>query len=88
MLRASDSLAAFGGDEFAILITDVGGPDAAIEAANRVRAEIEASVGIALYPEHGEDPETLLVHAGDAMHAAKHAHSGHALFDRATHARA
>ncbi len=83
VLRASDSLAAFGGGEFAILITDVGGPDAAIEAANRVRAEIEASVGIALYPEHGEDPETLLVHAGDALHAAKHAHSGHALFDRA-----
>ena len=52
--------------------------------------EVEASVGIALYPEHGEDPETLLLHADVAMHAAKHAHSGHALFDSAPrpHARA
>ena len=33
--------------------------------------EVEASVGIALYPEHGEDPETLLQHADVAMYAAK-----------------
>jgi len=93
-LRAGDSVARLGGDEFAVLVTDVGGPDAAVEAAGRVRAaiaerleleeigvEIEASVGIALYPEHGEDPETLLQHADVAMYAAKHAHSGHALYD-------
>jgi EAL domain-containing protein (putative c-di-GMP-specific phosphodiesterase class I)/GGDEF domain-containing protein len=86
-LRASDSVAHLGGDAFAVLVTDVGGPDAAIEAANRVRAEHEASVGIALYPQHGEDPETLLEHAGVARRAAEQARSGHALFERDTLAR-
>ncbi len=93
-LRAGDSVARLGGDEFAVLITDVRDREAAVEATARVRAaiaqrlelegigvEVEASVGIALYPEHGEDPETLLQHADVAMYTAKRAHSGHALYD-------
>ena len=36
-----------------------------------IGVEVEASVGIALYPEHGEDPETLLQHADVAMYVAK-----------------
>ena len=46
-----------------------------------IGVEVEASVGIALYPEHGEDPETLLQHADVAMYTAKRAHCGHALYD-------
>src|SRR3954451_7853400 len=93
-LRAGDSVARMGGDEFAVLITDVRDREAAVEATARVRAaiaqrlelegigvEVEASVGIALYPEHGGDPETLLQHADVAMYTAKHAHSGHAIYD-------
>jgi diguanylate cyclase (GGDEF)-like protein len=96
-LRASDSVARLGGDEFAVLITDIDGVEDALEATARVRAavserleleeigvEVEASVGIALYPEHGEDPETLLQHADVAMYAAKQAHSGHAVYDGAS----
>jgi diguanylate cyclase len=95
-LRGSDSVARLGGDEFAVLVTDVSGVEDALEAAARVRAaiserldleeigvEVEASVGIALYPEHGDDPETLLQHADVAMYAAKQAHSGHAVYDGA-----
>ncbi len=98
-LRASDSVARLGGDEFAVLLTDIGGTEDALDAATRVRAaiserleledigvEIEASVGIALYPEHGEDPETLLQHADVAMYTAKRAHSGQALYDGTTDA--
>jgi diguanylate cyclase (GGDEF)-like protein len=95
-LRASDSVARLGGDEFAILVTGIGGVEDALDAAARVRAaisqrlelegigvEVDASVGIALYPEHGEDPETLLQHADVAMYTAKRAHSGHAVYDGA-----
>jgi diguanylate cyclase (GGDEF)-like protein len=98
-VRASDSVARLGGDEFAVLLTDVGGVEDALDAAARVRAaisrrleledigvEIEASVGIALFPEHGEDPEMLLQHADVAMYTAKRAHSGHALYDGASDA--
>jgi diguanylate cyclase (GGDEF)-like protein len=93
-LRAGDSVARLGGDEFAVLLGDVGGVEDALDAAARIRRaiserleledlgiEVEASVGIALYPEHGEDPETLLQHADVAMYTAKRAHSGHAVYD-------
>src|SRR4051794_670320 len=96
-VRVSDSVARLGGDEFAVLLADVDSADDALDAATRVRAaiaerlelegigvEVEASVGVALYPQHGEDPETLLQHADVAMYTAKHAHSGHALYDGAT----
>ena len=54
-----------------------------------IGVEVEASVGIALYPEHGEDPETLLQRADVAMYAAKRARSGSAVYgDEVTATRA
>jgi diguanylate cyclase (GGDEF)-like protein len=92
-LRESDSVARLGGDEFAVLLADVDGPDGARLAAGRVReavserfelegigVEVEASVGIALFPEHGSDPEALLQRADVAMYAAKQAHCGLELY--------
>lgn len=38
-------------------------------------------MGIALFPAHGDDPETLLQHADIAMYIAKQAHSGYAIYD-------
>jgi diguanylate cyclase (GGDEF)-like protein len=35
--------------------------------------DVSASMGVAIFPEHGEDPETLLAHADQAMYAAKRA---------------
>jgi diguanylate cyclase (GGDEF)-like protein len=94
-VRGSDSVARLGGDEFAVLVQGVYGPEDAVEAAERIRAavserlelagigvEVEASLGIALYPEHGDDPETLLQHADVAMYSAKESHLGVCLYER------
>lgn len=93
-LRAGDSVARLGGDEFAVLVTGIRSSEDAVEASVRVRraiaerleleeigVEVEASVGIALFPAHGDDPETLLQHADIAMYIAKQAHSGYAIYD-------
>jgi diguanylate cyclase (GGDEF)-like protein len=83
-VRHGDLLARLGGDEFALLLADVSGAAGAIEVAGRVKDVlhdefvlggvpllVEASVGIALFPEHGHDAETLLQAADIAMYAAK-----------------
>ncbi len=88
-IRAADSVARLGGDEFAVLVD----ADGAADVAERIRAavserleldgvgvEIEASLGIARFPEHGRDAEELLQRADVAMYAAKQAHSGVATY--------
>ncbi len=92
-LRDSDTVARLGGDEFAVLLPD---SDAcgAVAAAHKLRAaldapvpieghvlHVEASVGIALCPEHGTDAATLLSHADVAMYAAKRQRSGFTVYD-------
>ncbi len=42
---------------------------------------MEAGIGLALYPEHGNDPDELLQHADIAMYVAKDTHAGFMLFD-------
>ncbi len=92
-LRVSDTVARLNGDEFAVLLPEVDDDLSAAAAATKVRealavpfpveqleVEMEATAGIALYPDHGEDPETLLQHAEVAMYNAKHSHSGHELY--------
>ena len=87
-LRGSDMLARLGGDEFAVLLpaADEAG---ALLAVGRVLdslgapvvvegqpLEVLASVGVALYPEHGDDAATLLRHADIAMYVAKRGGDG------------
>jgi diguanylate cyclase len=43
--------------------------------------DVEASIGVALYPDHGNDPEELLQRADIAMYRAKETHAGYMLFD-------
>ncbi|GAA5785450.1 putative bifunctional diguanylate cyclase/phosphodiesterase [Chitiniphilus shinanonensis] len=45
------------------------------------RLELGASMGVALYPEHGDSGDLLLRHAEVAMYAAKRQHQSHALYD-------
>jgi len=84
-----DTVARLGGDEFAILVTDVRHVRQSLDVAERVRAalaepfrhdgmsfEIEASIGIALHPDHGHDFETLLQRADVAMYVAKERSTG------------
>jgi len=94
VVRPTDTVARLGGDEFALLIPDVVQPDAGILLAERIsRAlqdpfvidglplEAEASIGIALYPVHGEDVETLLQRADVAMYVAKETKTHYAVYD-------
>ena len=84
IVRQTDSVARIGGDEFIVLITDIDGETSLItkiesllnEASrplqfNRHQIATGASIGIALYPDHGDDAETLLHHADQAMYQAK-----------------
>jgi diguanylate cyclase (GGDEF)-like protein len=82
-IRRSDTAARLGGDEFAIILPDVDEEDACMIAENvhtavrqplildGHRVDIDASIGIALYPTHGTDASLLLRRADIAMYQAK-----------------
>ena len=85
-LRDSDTAARIGGDEFAVIMTDVSGTDNALRLATELvaalrqpydlpqgRAQISASIGIAHYPLHASTVEALMRFADGAMYRAKHA---------------
>ena len=84
LLREGDTVCRQGGDEFAIVLTDVGASAGAAQAVERVmtlsnrRASIgghelpmSMSVGVAMFPQDGEDFETLMQCADTAMYRAK-----------------
>ncbi|HEY5355102.1 MAG TPA: bifunctional diguanylate cyclase/phosphodiesterase [Streptosporangiaceae bacterium] len=88
-VRPGDVVARLGGDEFAVLLPAVRTITVATEVAARLRAalaepvrlegmsfEIEASVGIALYPDDGVTVEVLLQRADVAMYLAKERRTG------------
>ncbi len=93
LTRDSDTLARLGGDEFAVLLPDCDTQCAMVIVRKILDAldqqillegqEVIAtgSIGIAIYPEHGNEINTLLRHADIAMNEAKHDNSGYALFD-------
>jgi len=93
-LREMDTVARLGGDEFVILLPEVDDAPGASVVAQRVldalhlpfdvrgiELAVEASIGIACYPEHGDDPGALLQHADVAMYAAKEARGTYAIYD-------
>jgi diguanylate cyclase (GGDEF)-like protein/PAS domain S-box-containing protein len=93
-LRSSDTVARLGGDEFGVLLPDASIPEDVLRAVTRMQAAIadpiilhglslslEASIGIALYPDDGMDVETLLRCADGAMYHAKEEKSGWAFYD-------
>jgi diguanylate cyclase (GGDEF)-like protein len=93
-LRESDTVARLGGDEFAILLPRGGDTGDSERVAEKIRAaigapltlkdgltlEVEASVGIARFPEHGREPHELLRCADVAMYVAKAARSGQVVY--------
>jgi diguanylate cyclase (GGDEF)-like protein len=93
VLREVDTVARLGGDEFGLILRNVTGQEEILRVVDRItstleqpfivedlRLDIEASIGIALYPEHGADAETLMQRADVAMYVAKGTHSGHAIY--------
>ncbi len=84
-LRLTDTICRLGGDEFVVLLEEINHPEAAARVANLIidtlneawqlsggqEARIGASVGIALFPEHGSAPDELIQHADTALYQAK-----------------
>ncbi len=89
--RGAEIIARLGGDEFVILLTAEAGAEAAraAEVAQRVIAsltepfevgasflQINTSIGVSLYPQHGADADELLKNADTALYSAKRAGRG------------
>lgn len=86
-IRSSDIAARYGGEEFAVVLPGLRAEDATrvaerIRTASRARPLIwigsvpistTVSLGVAAYPEHGEDPVELLRRADEALYRAKRA---------------
>ncbi len=83
-LRTVDTVARLGGDEFLALLPDIASAADAEQAARRIleaiarpfsirnhRLACSCSIGIALFPDHGPDGETLIRNADAAMYSAK-----------------
>lgn len=93
-LRGADTVARTGGDEFAILLPPPSDVAAALAAARKVRTALripfvvegetetaEASIGIAIFPDHARDADDLRRAADLAMYAAKRTDRDVALYD-------
>ncbi len=85
-VRAEDTVSRFGGDEFGIVLATADAADDCAQVAAKVlrvlalpfdldgvRVQVSASVGAALFPDHGDDIATLVARADGAMYAAKKA---------------
>ncbi len=98
-VRGMDTVARFGGDEFAILLEDIEAPREAVKIARRILSDIStpfhlqghevftsASIGIVLVTEGYERPESILRDADTAMYRAKeHGKSRFKVFNQRMH---
>jgi diguanylate cyclase (GGDEF)-like protein len=93
ILRDDDTLARLGGDEFAVLLPDAG-IQQAVQISERLLATltepvlldgisvtVDGSIGIAVHPDHANDPDELLRRADVAMYAAKEQHTGCTVYE-------
>src|SRR6267154_3264092 len=83
-VRSSDTVSRLGGDEFVILLSEIANPEDAATSAKKILLllsaphyiggqdlHIDGSIGISVYPEDGEDAETIIKSADTAMYHAK-----------------
>lgn len=92
VLRPTDTVARLGGDEFALILPLAAAGHATLVASKVLKAleepfeieglpiAVELSLGIALYPEHGSNADSLIQRADVAMYAAKRNGSGYTLY--------
>jgi diguanylate cyclase (GGDEF)-like protein/PAS domain S-box-containing protein len=84
IIRASDTVARVGGDEFTFILNDVGSDENAALIARKIitalsqpidlkgkTCQIGASIGITLYPDNAQNTESLIKQADEAMYLAK-----------------
>jgi diguanylate cyclase (GGDEF)-like protein len=84
LLRETDTVARMGGDEFAVLLPHIDHTDATLNVADKIHKalerpfylqglalDIDASIGISIFPGHGKDIHTLVRRADVAMYVAK-----------------
>jgi diguanylate cyclase (GGDEF)-like protein len=92
-VRKTDTVARMGGDEFTVILTETKVPGSVELVAKNIlkslldpfqlggtTSNVGCSIGIALYPKHGEDSETLLKHADSAMYHAKRERNSYCIF--------
>jgi len=93
VVRESDTLARLGGDEFGILLRNVTREKDLEKVADTIRRaldhpflldgltlDVQVGMGGAIFPEHGEDVDSLMQHADVAMYAAKQENKGYVLY--------
>ena len=79
-VRETDTVARIGGDEFVVLLHSIHAAEDAESVAGKIRQvlaqhlNIQPSIGVARYPEHGTEENQLFRHADEAMYAAKRQH--------------
>jgi diguanylate cyclase (GGDEF)-like protein len=93
VLRDTDTVSRLGGDEFAIVLPTADAELVRLVARRIALAlrepvefegqplDVAASIGSAIFPQHGEDAGTLIRHADLAMYVAKRGNLGHAFYD-------
>ena len=84
VVRSSDTVARMGGDEFTLILNNVGSEENAIKVAGKIIAalatpfdfdgricKVGGSIGIAIYPDDASDSQTLVKQADEAMYLSK-----------------
>jgi diguanylate cyclase (GGDEF)-like protein len=92
-MREADTVSRFGGDEFAIVLPNISRAENAAMVAKKIievvrqpltiisnELSITTSIGIALFPDDGEDGKTLMKNADIAMYHAKETGRNNYLF--------
>jgi len=85
-IRGDDTVCRLGGDELGIILDDIKQAENAVVVANKLikrasrtivinekKMKLGCSIGISIYPDHGEEPDSLLKMADAAMYSAKQA---------------